>query len=87
MKLDFKTLRHNFWAHKYRSTMQQKLFQFFLQQEAAAFGNNIGKEPVKATLTIEKYVYYIFTENICSARNPMQVAGFCKHVLISKNSN
>ena len=45
LKLDFKNLRHNFWAHKYRSTMQQKLVQFFLQQEAAAFGNNIGKEP------------------------------------------
>ena len=27
----------------------------------------------KATPKIEKYGYYIFTENICSARNPMQV--------------
>ena len=27
--------------------MQQKLFQFFLQKEAGAFGNNIGKEPQK----------------------------------------
>ena len=31
---------------------------------------------------IEKYVYYFFTKNICSARNPMQVVVFCKHVLI-----
>ena len=31
---------------------------------------------------IEKYVCYIFTENICSARNPMQVVVFCRHVLI-----
>ena len=36
----------------------------------------------KATPKIEKYGYYIFTENICSARNPMQVLVFCKHVLI-----
>ena len=42
----------------------------FLQQEARAFGNNIGKEPQKATPKIEKY---IFTQNICSAHNPMQV--------------
>ena len=25
LKLDFKNLRHNFWARKYWSTMQQKL--------------------------------------------------------------
>ena len=30
---------------------------------------------------MEKYVYYIFTENICSARNPVQVVVFGKHVL------
>ena len=31
-----------------------------------------------ATVTpkIQKYVYYIFTENICSACNPMQVVVF-----------
>ena len=38
MKLEFKNLRHSFWAHIYRSTMQQKL----VQQEAGAFGNNIN---------------------------------------------
>ena len=27
--------------------MQQKLVQIFLQQDAGAFGNNIGKEPLK----------------------------------------
>ena len=52
------------------------------QQEAGAFGNNIGKKTAKATPKIEKYVYYIFAVNICSADNPMQVVGFCKHVLI-----
>ena len=45
----------------------------FLQQQARAFGNNIGKEPQKATPKIEKY---IFTQNICSAHNPMQVVVF-----------
>ena len=40
------------------------------------------KGSVKATPKIETYVYYIFTENICSARNPMQVVVFRKHVLI-----
>ena len=45
----------------------------FLQQEAGAFGNNKEIEPQKTTPKIEKYVYYIFTENICSACNPVQV--------------
>ena len=36
--------------------MQLKLVKKFLQQEAGAFGNNIGKEPQKATLKIEKFV-------------------------------
>ena len=40
LKLDFKNLRHTFWAHKYR--MQQKLDPNFLQ--VGAFGNSIGKE-------------------------------------------
>ena len=44
MKLDFKNLRHGFWAYKYRKSMQQKLVQTVLQQEVGAFGNNIGKE-------------------------------------------
>ena len=51
-----------------------------MQQQAAAFGNN-RKGTTKATPKIEKYVYYIFTENICSARNPMKVVVFCKHLL------
>ena len=55
--------------------MQQKLFQKFLPQKAGAFGNNT-KGTAKATLKLKKYVYYIFTENICSACNPMQVVVF-----------
>ena len=41
----------------------------------------------KATPKIEKYVYYIFTENISSALNPMQVVGFSKQVLILYNND
>ena len=36
---------------------------------------------------MEKYVYYIFAENICSACNPMQVVVFCKDVLILQNND
>ena len=37
-------MRHVSWAHTNRITMQQKLFQNFLQEEARAFGNNIEKQ-------------------------------------------
>ena len=47
--------------------MGQKLVHNFLQQEAGAFGNNIGKEPRKPRLKLK-----------------MQVADFCKHLLICK---
>ena len=36
---------------------------------------------------IEEYAYYLFTENICSSRNPMQVTVFYKHVLILYNND
>ena len=65
-------MRHNFWARTNRSTMQRNFFFFFfLPQEGEAFGNNIEKETQKARRKLKKYVYYIFTENICSACNPM----------------
>ena len=38
------------------------------------------KETAKVTPKIEKYVYYTFTDNICSACNPMQVVVFCHFV-------
>ena len=44
--------------------MQQKLFQFFLPQEAAAFGNNIENKLQKTGLKLKKYEYSVFTENI-----------------------
>ena len=47
-----------------------------MPQEAEAFGNNIEKEPQKPQPNLKKYVYYILTENICSACNQMQVLVF-----------
>ena len=54
----------------------------FLPQEAGAFENNIVKESQKPSPKLKKTCTLIFTENICSARNPMQVVVFWKHVLI-----
>ena len=62
--------------------MQQKLVLNLLQQEAGAFGNNIGKKPQKPRPKLKNKCTYIFTENICSACNSMQIVGFCKHVLV-----
>ena len=62
--------------------MLQKLVQFFLPEEAGAFGNNIEQEPQKPRPKFKKYVYYIFSENICSACNPMQMVVFRNYVLI-----
>ena len=56
-------------------------YKIFLPQEVGAFGNYIEKEPQKPRTKMKKHVYYIFTENICSACNPMQVVVFCKNVL------
>ena len=36
---------------------------------------------------MEKDVYYIFSENISSALNPMQEVVFCKQVLILYNND
>ena len=69
-------------AHTNRSTTLQKLFQKFLPQKAGVFGNNTEKEPQKPRPKLEKYEYYVFTENIYSACNPINVVVFCKNVLI-----
>ena len=38
----------------------KKLVQFFLQQKAGAFGNNIGKEPQKPRPTLKNmYITYL----------------------------
>ena len=39
----------------------------FLPQGTGAFGNNIEKKRKNHAQDLKKYVYYIFTENICSA--------------------
>ena len=59
--------------------MQEKLVQNFLPQEVGAFRNNIEKEPQKLRPKLKKCVYYILTENICSACNPMQMVVFWKN--------
>ena len=43
--------------------MQQKLFQFFLPQEAGAFGINIEKEPQKPRPQL-KNMYIIYLQRI-----------------------
>ena len=45
--------------------MQQKLFKFFLPQEAGSFRNNIENKPQKPNPKLRKYACYIFTNNIC----------------------
>ena len=62
-------------------------FRFFLSQENGPSANNIEKEPQKPRPKLEKYIYQIFIDNICSACNQMQVVVFYKHVLILLNSN
>ena len=62
-------------------------FKIFLPQETGAFGNSIEKEPPKPRPEFKKYVYYIFTDNIYFAYNPMQVIAFCKNVLILQNND
>ena len=43
--------------------------------------NGKEKKPQKPHPKFKKYKYQIFTENICSACNPVQVIIFCKYVL------
>ena len=54
---------------------------YFKTQEAGAFVSNVEKEQQKPRPKLKKCIYYIFTENICSACNPMQVVVLCKNVL------
>ena len=67
--------------------MQQKLVQNFFMLKSWSLWKQHRKGTVKATPKIEEYVYYIFTENIWSAHNPMQVVVFSKHVLILYNND
>ena len=52
--------------------MQEKSFHYFiLPQEAGTL--NIEKELEKVHPKLKKYLYYMFTGNICSACSPIQV--------------
>ena len=62
-------------------------FKNILPQEAGAFGNKIEKEPQKSHPELKKHAYCIFTENICPTWSSMQVAVFCKNVLILYNND
>ena len=73
---------HTFRAHANRISMQQKLFKTLLPQVAGAYKRNTEKEAQKPRPKLKKYVYYVFTKNICFACNQMQVVIFCKKVLI-----
>ena len=53
--------------------MQQKLLQYFFTQEVGVSGNNVGKEPQTSRTKLKKYIYSIFTENVFSSWNPIQV--------------
>ena len=44
--------------------MEEKLVQFFLPQEAGAFGNNIEKEPQKLRPKLKKYVCSVLARAI-----------------------
>ena len=56
--------------------MQQKLFQFFFYHKKLELLEIKQKEPQKPRPRLKKYVCYIFTDNICSACNPMQMVVF-----------
>ena len=62
--------------------MQQKLAQNVFTKRKWSFWKYHRKGTAIATLKIEKHLYYLFTKNICSACNPIQMVDFCKHVLI-----
>ena len=67
LKENLKNMRHTFWVHANRSTMQQNFYPKNLEL---------------FELTLKKCVYYVFTEIIYSAWSPMKVVVFCKNVLI-----
>ena len=53
-------MRHIFCAHKYRSTMQQKLGQ--ITARSWSFGNKIGKEPQEPRTKFKNiHVIYLLT--------------------------
>ena len=57
-------------------------FNFFLPEEPGALESNTKNQPQKPRSKLNKYVYYIFLEKICTVCSPVQVVVLCKHVLI-----
>ena len=55
---------------------------FFYHKKLELLEKNIEKEPQRPHSELKKYVFYIFTENICSTCNPMEVVVFWENVLI-----
>ena len=78
-------MRHLFWAHAEEVQYSRNQFKFLLPQ-AGAFGNNMKKNHKSHAQNWKKYVYYISTENVCSASNLMQVVVFCNYVLIFRTT-
>ena len=72
-----KIIWDTFWAYTNSSTIQQMLIQ-----EAGSSGSNREKELQKPSPKLKKHINEIFTENICSVYNTVQLVFFCKHVLI-----
>ena len=67
--------------------MQQKLVQKSFTTRSWGLWKQYRKGTANTIFIIEKYVYYIFTENIFSAHNPIKVVVFRKHVLTLYNNN
>ena len=62
-------------THFLSSYKQNQLFQKKkLPQEDGAFGNNKEKEQQTPHPKLKQHVYYIFTDNVCSAYHPILVA-------------
>ena len=62
--------------------MQQKFVQNNFYNKKLELLEITRKGTANAIPKIEKYVYYTFTENICSTGNPMEVVVLYKDVLI-----
>ena len=61
--------------------MQQKLFNFFLPQEAGAFTNNIENKPQKPHPKL-KNMYVVYLQIIFALSAIQDKRFFCKNVLI-----
>ena len=75
-----------FWAHTNKRRMQQKLFRIFFTTRSWSYWRQ-RRKPQKPRPNLKKYVYYVFTENICFAWSPMQVTNsfLQKYTLVTKS--